>query len=297
MLQLPPLVALALVATIGYFVGRQSRAGETEVVRQSRRELRRARAVIGELERIGRLIHSGIGRHQSSLRRFKERVGRLENGGQQQAWRDLCQEAEELLQPTMRLAAEIADAYDRLRQQSAHLMGFTELRSDPLTGVSNRRAFDEAIAAQFALRKRYNCTFALAIFDIDHFKRVNDEHGHLEGDRILQEVARLFDETVRETDIVARYGGEEFVVIMPQTDLDGAGVFGERLRVKVEQQFAVTVSGGVASATDGDTPQTLLARADAALYQAKTAGRNCVFSHDGQQIKPVAARPLLAEMP
>ena len=120
------------------------------------------------------------------------------------------------------------------------------------------------------------------MFDIDHFKQVNDQLGHLHGDRVLQELARLFDESIRETDIVARYGGEEFVVVMPHTDLAGACVFAERLRAVVESQMAITISGGVTAAREGDTQESLIARADAALYGAKSAGRNRVFWSTGE---------------
>ena len=96
-------------------------------------------------------------------------------------------------------------------------------------------------------------------------------------------LARLLDESVRETDYVARYGGEEFVVVMPQTDLDGAAVFAERLRCRVESDLPITVSGGLATAREGDNTDTLLARADTALYNAKSAGRNCIFRHTGDE--------------
>jgi predicted signal transduction protein with EAL and GGDEF domain len=102
---------------------------------------------------------------------------------------------------------------------------------------------------------------------------------------MLQQLARLFDKSVRETDIVTRYGGEEFVVVMPETDLEGACVFCERLRCCVEASLRMTVSAGLAAAIEGDTPRTMLARADAALYSAKTAGRNLVFRHTGTLIE------------
>jgi diguanylate cyclase (GGDEF)-like protein len=163
------------------------------------------------------------------------------------------------------------------------------VRTDPLTGVNNRRGLDDALAGQFAMMNRYDMRFSLAMFDIDHFKRVNDQEGHLCGDRILQKMARMLDESVRETDVVARYGGEEFVVVMPETDLHGAGFFAERLRAKIEQAMPITVSGGVTEALDGDTQDSVLARADAALYQAKTVGRNCVFCHNGEETSAVPA--------
>ena len=102
---------------------------------------------------------------------------------------------------------------------------------------------------------------------------------------MLKSVARLMDDNVRDTDMVSRYGGEEFVIVMPQTKLDGATIFSERLRRQIEQQMPLTVSGGVATAGEGDNAQTLLARADAALYSAKAAGRNRLFRHDGLKIQ------------
>ena len=137
---------------------------------------------------------------------------------------------------------------------------------------------------------RYHYTFSLAMFDIDHFKQVNDQKGHLHGDRVLQELSRLFDECIRDTDLVARYGGEEFVVLMPHTELAGASSFAERLRSQVAQRMAITVSGGVTVAQEDDTADSLLARADTALYAAKTAGRNRIFCHHaGGDAEPVAA--------
>lgn len=168
------------------------------------------------------------------------------------------------------MATQIAQAYDEIRQQSSQLMTFTELRTDPLTRVSNRRFFHRY--ARLDVRTAVRAIgqgFSVAMFDIDHFKAVNDEKGHLYGDRTLQSVARLIDESVRDTDVVARFGGEEFVVVMPLTDLGGACVFAERLRAVIESSLSVTISGGVATAIDSDNVATLLSRADAVLYMPK----------------------------
>ena len=166
-------------------------------------------------------------------------------------------------------------------------MTFSEVRTDPLTRVSNRRGLDETLDSMFALKDRYDESFSVAIFDIDHFKQVNDKKGHLFGDRMLQAVARILDETVRDTDVVARYGGEEFVVVMPQTALANACMFAERVRVMIEEGLGLTVSGGVATALDGDNAQSLLSRADAALYSGKAAGRNRIYRHTGTDVEPV----------
>ena len=280
-IQVPVPVALAFMAAIGYMISLWNRPASNDMVIRSRRELHRAQVVASELEKIAWSVRQSLAKHHASVTRFKERVGKLSDREQDAAWRELCREAEEILKPTLQLASQIAAAYDEIRQQSANLMTFTEVRTDPLTGVNNRRGLDDAVAAQLALMARYNVVFSLVMFDIDHFKEVNDQQGHLNGDRVLQELARLLDETIRETDIIARYGGEEFVIVMPQTDLDGAAVFAERLRKTVSEQMTISVSGGVTAAIENDNPESLIARADEGLYAAKAAGRNCVFRNDG----------------
>ena len=105
---------------------------------------------------------------------------------------------------------------------------------------------------------RYEQPFSLAIFDIDHFKHINDVQGHVRGDQILQTVARMLDDATRDTDLVARYGGEEFVIVMPQTEADGAAAYADRIRGAIEQLGLITISGGVATASEQDDPKTLL---------------------------------------
>ena len=102
----------------------------------------------------------------------------------------------------------------------------------------------------------------------------------------------MFDGSVRETDVVARYGGEEFIIIMPQTDLAGACLFSERLRLEVASRLTITISGGVATAKEDDTAESLIGRADTALYSAKNAGRNRVFCHTGSDTEPIAEQTL-----
>lgn len=283
---LPMPVAVSAVALIGYLVGRRKRE-QTQLSNevQARRELKRAQAVAKELERIAVAVRRSIATHHSSVLKFKDRVSTLGTDQKEAAWQELCTEAEGMLRPTLKLAAQLATAYDEIRQQSNNLMTFTEVRTDPLTGVSNRRALDESLESMFAMMHRYEHPFSVVIFDIDYFKQINDEQGHLYGDRMLKAVAQMMDENVRDTDMVTRYGGEEFVIVMPQTGLDGATIFAERLRRQIEQKMPLTVSGGVSAAGDGDNSQTLLARADAALYSAKAAGRNKLFRHNGLVIQ------------
>jgi diguanylate cyclase len=290
-LHIPVHLALAVTATIGYLVGRRSWRMNSEFRDHSKRELRRAQLVAAELEKITLEVQKNLVKHHSNISRFKDNINKINDKKAESAWKDLCREAEEMLKPTLKLASQIANAYDEIRQQSANLMTFTEVQTDPLTGVKNRRAMNEAVIAQFALMSRYETPFSVIMFDIDYFKRINDEQGHLHGDSVLRELAQFLDEEVRETDVVTRYGGDEFIVIMPQTDLEGACMLGERLRTKIYAKLSVTVSGGVSSAIKDDDQESLLKRADAALYQAKTSGRNGVFRHNGTDIIQVSEEP------
>jgi len=284
---LPGVVALALVAAIGYWVGRRQATGRQREMEQARREMRRAQAVARELETISDAIRQSLSSHQSSIVKFKDRVSQLGAGAGQGAWEDLNREIEQVLGPTQKLTSQLAQAYQDLRQQADQLLTFTEVRTDPLTGVSNRRALEETLRSMFAMFERYETPFALLILDVDKFKEINDTRGHQAGDQCLKSVAAAIDHTVRETDVVARFGGDEFVVLLPQTHLEQAGMLGERLRIAVREHADLSISVGVATALDGDSPRSLLARADEALFSAKAGGRNCTHWHDGKQTEPV----------
>jgi len=279
---MPGPVGLAIVALLGYIVGRIRREPAAAVDTRVRREIKRAHGVARNLETIATAIRKDLARHRASLDRFKVRVSDLQAEHKPESWQKLCAEAEQMLGPTMELAAQLAFSYDQIRRQTNHLMTFTEVRTDPLTGICNRRAMDDTLASLVAMKNRYDLGFSLALFDVDHFKKINDERGHLAGDAVLRSVAKLLDEAARETDIVTRFGGEEFVVIMPQTDLRGACIFAERIRGQIETSLDLTISGGVTQALGNqETPEIILERADAALYAAKQAGRNQTFVHDG----------------
>jgi diguanylate cyclase (GGDEF)-like protein len=287
LINIPIPVALSVIAVVGYMVGRSSRARAIHEADRARRELRRAKLIAKELEQVADSVRKHLANHQQAVSQFKERLTELSGKDKEAAWQNLCGESEQILKPTLRLAEQISQAYDEIRRQTNQLMTFSEVRTDPLTRVSNRRGLDETLEALFALMQRYSESFSIAIFDIDHFKQVNDKKGHLFGDRTLQAVARVIDESVRDTDIVARYGGEEFVVVMPHTRLEDACQFAERVRSTIEANLGITVSGGVAMALEGDNALTLLSRADTALYSGKAAGRNCVFRHTGSEIEQI----------
>jgi diguanylate cyclase (GGDEF)-like protein len=289
--KLPTTVGLAAVAAIGYFFGRFRRGQRLGSELQARKEIERAQAVAKELESIAHAIRRNLALHESSIAKFKDEVCSLKAVQDVDGWQKLCAEAEEVLRPTQRLATQLAHAYEEVRQQANHLMSFTEVRTDPLTGVRNRRALDEAIESLLAMKQRYDQPFSVVIFDIDHFKRINDELGHVAGDRVLRAVAGVLNEGIRQNDVLARYGGEEFVITMPQTGYHAAALVADRLREAMAQSsladVRLTASGGVAEAIDGDDAPSLLGRADQALYHAKTTGRNRVYAHDGENVVPV----------
>jgi diguanylate cyclase (GGDEF)-like protein/PAS domain S-box-containing protein len=164
---------------------------------------------------------------------------------------------------------------DRLRRLST---------TDGLTGLFNRRHLDETLATEMERALRYNSPLSIMMFDVDHFKRFNDEHGHDQGDRVLQALAQSLQEHVRKVDMPCRYGGEEFLAILPGTDQAGAIIVAERLRHSIEQMtvdgLRVTISVGVATipALDVRRPEALIEAADRALYRAKRAGRNQVIA-------------------
>jgi diguanylate cyclase (GGDEF)-like protein len=158
-----------------------------------------------------------------------------------------------------------------------------EARTDPLTGLLNRRGLDERAVLEIARARRDGTMLALVSFDLDYFKRINDEWGHETGDRVLSWVGRLLIAESRDIDTLARVGGEEFVVLLPGTHIDGARGFAERLtaglnRHEKQELPPVGVSAGIVSMRDPEDLPTMLSRADSALYRAKRAGRDRIMS-------------------
>jgi len=164
-------------------------------------------------------------------------------------------------------------------------------KCDPLTGLFNRGYFDEALAGEISRSKRYNAEFSVLFFDLDGFKAINDQAGHLAGDMVLKKIGTLIANEKRAEDIAARYGGEEFIIILPETNKANTLIKAERIRQKIAElplsfngrDFHVTASGGIASfPTDSENGFKLVACADRAMYRAKAAGKNqvCLFSSD-----------------
>ena len=153
--------------------------------------------------------------------------------------------------------------------------------TDPLTGAQNRAAMNMALTREVELAKRQGTGLSVIMFDADHFKKINDTHGHSHGDEVLKALSHIAQDTIRQSDVLYRYGGEEFLVILSQTDVAGAAHLADRMREHVAaldtingKKSSVTISLGVTTMNEKDSCQTLFDRADKALYQAKSAGRN-----------------------
>lgn len=203
---------------------------------------------------------------------------------------DILGEAQALVAESRGLESDLrssAKKVDRLREELLHAR--REAATDALTGLSNRRAFDHELAKLMKRCGDAERRFSLIMMDVDHFKDVNDRHGHLIGDRVLRQLAHQVGSRTRSGDTVARYGGEEFAILLPDTRLEDAAQIAEHIREGIGKLNmrrtdtgtpigTVTASFGVAEFHREETAQEFISRADAALYSAKRQGRNRVVS-------------------
>jgi len=168
-----------------------------------------------------------------------------------------------------------------LKNALAYKQALDSAFTDPLTGAMNRAAMNQSLTREIELAKRQGTPLSIILLDADHFKQINDTHGHSHGDEVLKTLARIAKETIRQSDVLYRYGGEEFLVLLGQTDTSGATHLADRIREHIEaldtingKNSDVTISLGVTTLNSKDDYQSLFDRADKALYQAKSAGRN-----------------------
>jgi diguanylate cyclase (GGDEF)-like protein len=188
----------------------------------------------------------------------------------------------------IRIASEFANQV-AIVLENARLFSISQTQAitDALTNVYNRRGLYQLGEFEFERARRIHRPFSVLMFDIDHFKRVNDTHGHAIGDQVLRHLAERCRQNSRVMDIIGRYGGEEFVILLPETNLESARQTATRLRRTIIRtpfitdagSLPVTVSMGVAEATERDTFNTLIEKADKALYHAKQTGRDRIVSH------------------
>jgi diguanylate cyclase len=207
---------------------------------------------------------------------------------------------DKILAANTELQQRLELAEKQLAAQAAEIKAHeSEARTDSLTGLSNRRAFDDELKRRLNESARKGTSVTLVLLDIDFFKKFNDTHGHQVGDEVLRQVANTLRKQAREMDLPCRYGGEEFAVILPATDVAGACVVAERIRKAVEatgiaadgKTLQVTCSLGLSQVQPGDDPAKIIRRADDALYKSKKEGRNCGHWSDGPNHFPITAPP------
>lgn len=163
--------------------------------------------------------------------------------------------------------------------------------TDPLTRLGNRRLMESELFRRLAIQRRYGTPFSILLIDVDHFKSINDTHGHDVGDRVLQALARTIPNTLRDVDLLFRMGGEEFLAVLPDTSLNNAVIAAKRVQDSIggmvvaanDRLLTITVSQGLAEVQRHEEVDSLLKRADKALYAAKRNGRNTFYMELGQK--------------
>lgn len=283
---LPETVALAAVAVIGYVFGRRS---DGEALAGRPQELVRAAEVARQLESVAAGLRTELAAHRAKVERF-QKILRTADGDAVAT--TLQNEAERVLEPTLRLVGQVANAYDQIRRQSRALSDFSGGRTDELTGLCNRRALSELLGVELSGHLASGGTFSIAVLGLETTDASAKASRDARKERVLL-AAELLRPQLREHDFLARYGLDEFVVVMPNTRLFGASRFGRRVRGSLADA-GLTVSCGLAQSQPEDTAASLLGRADSALYSAKATAVGEQFLHNGATIRndtPLSDQP------
>lgn len=243
-------------------------------------------------------VRGDVNEHQGQLERVNQDLLALhDDDDERRSPNSVLGAVTEILQINARLHSQLLLAEKKLEEQGREIDAWmAEARTDTLTGLPNRRAFDDAVQRQIDHWRQTSQPFSVMAIDVDHFKPINDRHGHPVGDFVLSALAEVLRAVVRGSDMIARIGGEEFAAVLPGTARTGACRVAEHCSVAVashefhceEMRLRVTVSIGLAVVDAGEDAASLLRRADQALYVAKSAGRDCVYLHTGNGCQRVA---------
>ena len=256
----------------------------------------RAALASSRLKDLATGVATDVGQHSSLVEEITAGLLAAKDAPAAQQTSEVASALSQIVEANEKLQTRLSKAEEQIQAQAAEIRAHeSEARTDSLTMIANRRAFDDQLSQRFAEWQRKATPFSLLILDVDHFKKFNDTHGHQAGDEVLRHVARALQSAAREMDIPCRYGGEEFAVILPATIARDASGMAERVRRAIEslriefegKTLSVTASVGLAEVSHADNEQGLLRRADDALYASKDAGRNCGHLHDGERCVPV----------
>lgn len=259
-------------------------------------EAARANMAALQLRDLAKNVASDVGAHATLMTGITNELGAIDTGSPD-ANASVTDAVTRILAANEKLQSRLADAEKKIAAQAEEIKAQqSEARTDALTKLANRRAFDDTMEQNLALQRRDRRPFSLMLFDVDHFKQFNDTHGHQAGDEVLRAVAKTLSQVVKVSDVPCRYGGEEFALVMPCTTLGEARVAAERVRKAIEgmvvkfdgKTLHVTISVGVTEAQKGDDVAKLIRRADDGVYASKAAGRNCGHWHDGDDCLPMS---------
>lgn len=242
--------------------------------------------LLHELSQFTRDYRGGVQQFQTEVRDLTHRASSL--GGT--SGNPIHPVVQQILETSRKLQTRLDAAERQLAAQTEQLESYlNEARTDGLTGLANRRAFDKKLDELFAKYTNGGSSFVVALVDVDHFKKINDTYGHPTGDSVLREVARRLSLEIEETILVARYGGEEFAVLLPSplrmaaARLDNFRKVCAETPIKAEDQLIrISVSVGLSEVMNDTVPGPLIRRADESLYAAKGVGRNRTYYHDGK---------------
>ena len=264
---------------------------------EAKRAAERAAMAASRVADVAKNVASDVGDHAAKMKAISADlagIDRQSTGANGAVFSALDQ----MLAANTQLQERLEKAEQQLATQAAEIKAHeSEARTDSLTGISNRRAFDDELKRRFSEWERKHTPCTLVLLDIDFFKKFNDTHGHQVGDEVLRQVAKVLKAQSRDMDLPCRYGGEEFGVILPATDAASACKVAERIREAIEESttvcegksLKVTCSLGLSEFRPGVDIDQLIRRADDALYASKKAGRNCGHWHNGTDCLPLNA--------
>jgi diguanylate cyclase len=302
---LPWVLASVFVGVgVGYYLGRSSR----KPVKRSgntRKEREVTLKVLANLLTTADRLHNDVDVHNSEIKQVgRNLIDMPVDPNLRGVQHALLDQVASVLESNRKLEDDLTYARLKLEQQAQEIdRTRREARTDALSGVANRKAFDERLDLMLRTWRREGESFVLILTDIDHFKWINDTHGHHAGDCVVAHVGQFIKKRLREDDFVARYGGDEFAMLLPGADLPTAAAIAERIRSEIAKQnfdtieaerVAITFSIGVAAVEEGDTAETILRHADEALYKSKQAGRNKVNCYQPGEPAPAAEAETVA---
>jgi diguanylate cyclase len=283
-------VVASLVA--GYYIGRSTKHSEQE--RRAYRERENSLRALVEVLRSVQELSTDVDHRNSEMAAVRQHVDDIHATGEMEDIRqEILGQIKSIVDSNQKLEEDLTFARCRMEEQAEELdRTRREAHTDALSGVANRKAFDDKLKLLFGYHRRDGIPFALMLADLDRFKWINDTFGHQAGDRVISQLGRLLAQLVREGDFVARFGGDEFAVLLPHCDSETAFKVANRIRsettranfgVATSEQTAITISLGLSLVRPGDTSEVLFKRADEALYASKKGGRNQVRCGDAAE--------------